>query len=219
VGAAIVKAKEDMQGGERRCILDRESQSRAHLLRLVIGPDGQIVPDVAEKLPGRGAWVSANRAVIDDAVASGTLAKALSRAFKTGIKADQLPDDLGDRVARLMERRVLDRLGQLKRSGVLTIGLDKVRGALAKDPVRPGDVLLTAADGGADGTKRIDQLAAGTAYVSRTLDRDQLSMALGGDNVVHVLARASKGTQLMQEALARYTNMVHDASPSGPELG
>ncbi len=201
----------------RRCVLTRTAAPRADLLRLVIGPDGQVVADVAEKLPGRGAWVSLSHSMLVGAVRDGRLAKGLSRAFKTQVRGDQIaPDFVGD-VTRLLERRVLDRLGQLKRSGELTVGLDKIRTVLSGRPARPGDVILSAADVGQDGAKKIHHLAAGQAAVSQVLTRDQLSQAVGGGNVVHVLARASNGSHLLQEALARYKRMVHEALPDGAE--
>ena len=49
---------------ERRCIVTGDVQPKAGLVRFVVGPDGQIVPDLADKLPGRGIWVTADRGLI-----------------------------------------------------------------------------------------------------------------------------------------------------------
>ncbi|MEC7049093.1 MAG: DUF448 domain-containing protein, partial [Pseudomonadota bacterium] len=42
---------------ERTCILSRKTLPRERLIRFVAGPDGFAVADLAEKLPGRGAWI------------------------------------------------------------------------------------------------------------------------------------------------------------------
>ena len=49
----------ETEGPERRCIATGEVQPKHGLIRFVVGPDGQIVPDLSEKLPGRGIWVAA----------------------------------------------------------------------------------------------------------------------------------------------------------------
>ena len=46
---------------ERMCIVTREVMDEDALIRFVRGPDGQAVPDLQRKLPGRGVWVSLNR--------------------------------------------------------------------------------------------------------------------------------------------------------------
>ena len=60
---------------ERRCIVTGEVQPKAGLIRFVAGPDGQVVPDLAEKLPGRGIWVTADRAAIAKAAAKGLFSR------------------------------------------------------------------------------------------------------------------------------------------------
>ena len=61
---------------ERRCIVTGEVKPAAELIRFVVGPDGVIVPDLLGKLPGRGIWVTANRAALDKAVAKNLFARA-----------------------------------------------------------------------------------------------------------------------------------------------
>ncbi|MFN3592002.1 MAG: YlxR family protein, partial [Thermaurantiacus sp.] len=68
---------------ERRCVLTGAHGPRLQLIRLVAGPDGTVWPDLAGRLPGRGAWVVADGARVAEAVASGRLAKALARAFRS----------------------------------------------------------------------------------------------------------------------------------------
>src|SRR5690606_41469867 len=65
---------------ERRCLITGESDDAAALIRFAIAPDGRVVPDIAARLPGRGYWVRADRAVVDEAVRREVFAKASARA-------------------------------------------------------------------------------------------------------------------------------------------
>ena len=69
---------------ERTCILTRRTAPREELIRLALGPDGQVAPDVRARAPGRGAWIGVGRKALDEANAKGKLKGALARAFKTG---------------------------------------------------------------------------------------------------------------------------------------
>ncbi|MEI6485334.1 MAG: DUF448 domain-containing protein [Sphingomonadales bacterium] len=174
---------------QRRCILSGESAPRTGLIRLALGPDGQVAADWSERLPGRGAWICADRALFDSVAARGRLRGALARAFKGA--SFRLADDLGDRIAAALEQRLLARLGLEKRAGTLILGGDRVREALAKGKVF---AVLHAADARPDGSDRIDGMARAVGeslgedipHRRVPLSRDALSAALGRDNVVHL---------------------------------
>ena len=78
---------------ERTCILTRRKGTKDELIRLALGPDGQVAPDVRARAPGRGAWIGVNRDELDAANAKGKLKAALQRAFKTSDL--DVPADLG----------------------------------------------------------------------------------------------------------------------------
>src|SRR6185369_5794228 len=100
---------------ERSCILTRRTAPREELIRLALGPDGQVAPDIRARAPGRGAWIGVDRAALDEANAKGKLKGALARAFKTGDIA--VPADLGERIATALQQQALDRLGLEARGG------------------------------------------------------------------------------------------------------
>src|SRR3954468_11360891 len=81
----------------RRCIVTREALEKDQLIRFVLGPEDELFPDLNGKLPGRGAWVKAERAVLEQAVKRNAFAKA----FKAPVK---LPSDLSERVGRLLDQ-------------------------------------------------------------------------------------------------------------------
>ncbi len=169
---------------ERRCILTGVHGARAVLIRLAVGPDNQVAADLGAKLPGRGAWIVADRKVLDAAMAKGKLKGALARAFKSN--SLRLPDDLADQIGAGLERRALDRLGLENKSGNLIWGHERVGEAILKGKVR---LLLHASDAKADGMGKLEARRRGaspdTVSIVLPVGREQLSMALGRENVVH----------------------------------
>ena len=111
---------------ERTCILSRRTAPRDELIRLALGPDGRVAPDVRARAPGRGAWIGVDRATLEAAQAKGKLKGALARAFKTNAAGGA--DDLGARIEAALEKAALDRLGLEARAGNLVARLREDRG-------------------------------------------------------------------------------------------
>ena len=164
----------------RRCIVGGEVVPRQRLIRFVIGPDNNLVPDLAETLPGRGLWLRAHRDVLDKALARNLFAKAARRPVTVGA-------DLGDLVEGLLARRCLDLLGLARRAGVVVTGFEKVRAMLAAG--RAG-LLITAAGAAPGGRAKLRALAPDVP-VTEVLETEELAAALGRGHVVHVAVARS----------------------------
>jgi predicted RNA-binding protein YlxR (DUF448 family) len=195
--------KPDAHVPERTCVLTRRKGSRASLIRLALGPNGEVGPDVRARAPGRGAWISVDRAELDAANAKGKLKGALSRAFKA---ADlKIPADLGDRTECALRQAALDRLGLEARGGTLINGADRIEAAARSGKVH---LLIHAADAGEDGRRQLDQaLRAGGAQAPSLIfpeGRSILSMALGRENVVHVALTDPAAASRVSHAIARW---------------
>jgi len=155
------------------------------MIRFVLGPTGEVVPDIARKLPGRGAWVRAASGDVEAAAKKG----AFSRAFKMQAKA---PDDLADRVGEGLRARALSYLSFAAKAGVLVLGFEKVRARLKAGDIA---VLVTASDGGEDGIGKLWAAAEAGAKAAAELrhvacfTREELNLALGRTNVVHAALR------------------------------
>jgi uncharacterized protein len=165
---------------ERLCVATRTVRPVADLIRFVIGPDGEAVPDLKHKLPGRGVWVTATRDVLDEAIRR----KVFSRGFKRDVR---LPADLLDRTERLMEKAALDALAIAGKAGLAATGFVKVEAALAHSQVV---ALLHAAEAAADGVKKLDAALrrrpqGHPVAVIEFLTLAQLDLALGRPNVIH----------------------------------
>lgn len=183
---------EDGAATERRCIVTRESKPVAALLRFVVGPDGAVVPDIAGTLPGRGIWVTADRASVETAVAK----HLFSRAAQRQVTADPR---LADLVEAQLRRRCLELIGLARRGGGAVSGFEKVRAFLAGGSA---GLLLAAADGADDGREKIERLGQGLPVVS-ALSRQELGQAFGRDQVVHAVVASGRIADQLEAAARR----------------
>jgi len=185
---------------ERRDLVSGAVMPEHALIRFVAGPDGVVTPDVARRLPGRGMWVAATRAAVDEAVRKG----GFSRSAKSRLTA---PADLSDQVERLLWRRLLDHLGLARRAGALTYGFEKVEAAIDGGRVA---WLIEASDGAADGRRKLGQAirrrvanAKRPPRVIGVFSADDLSLALGLGNVIHLAFLVGRGADSWTEDVER----------------
>ena len=177
---------------ERRDLATRQVMDESRLIRFVAAPDGSVAPDLGRKLPGRGMWVEATRAAVDEAVKRNLFARAAKAQLKPA-------PDLSDRIEGLLARRCLDQLGLARREGVLVSGFEKAAAA-----IRAGRAawLIEASDGAADGRGKLLALARHqTTRICGTFGVDDLSLALGLENAIHaVLLAGGRADRWGQEA-------------------
>jgi len=170
----------------RRCIVTRQALEKPAMIRFVLDPDGRVVPDLKEKLPGRGLWVTADRETLAQAAAKNAFAKAARQSAK-------VPADLVERVAELAKREVAELIGLARKSGQLRAGFEKVQIALHGGKVR---VLIAAKDGAEDGRRKLARLASSApgnsgVEICAPLNAAELAQALGRDHAVHAAVAES----------------------------
>lgn len=190
----VVEEKES--GPRRRCVATGRVGDKDGMIRFVVSPDGGVVADLEERLPGRGMWVSADAEALALAVRRGAFSKAARRRL-------QVPADLAGQVEKLLERRCLDRIGLARRAGQLIAGYEKVREALKSGRVGrsgPPALLVEAADGSPDQRGKVTALAPRLPVVG-LFAGDALADALGRDVAVHaVAARGGLADGLLRDA-------------------
>ena len=182
MGAALLA--DEMR--ERRCIVTGEVLPDAQLVRFVVDPEGNVIPDIAAKLPGRGLWVKADHASLALAVRK----NAFSRAAGASVSATS---DLGERTERQLVQRMLSDLGLACRSGQVVFGFENV--ARAFGAKAPPQLLLEASDGSSDGRRKILSAARASGVEPAILDcfvSRELSLALGRENVVHAAVKSGR---------------------------
>jgi len=181
--------KDRSEGSERKCIATGETEPKQGLIRFVMGPDGQVVPDVLGKLPGRGVYVSSCRAALSAAVKK----KLFARGFKAQV---QVPENLEQEVERQIVRRLVELLSLARKSGDAVAGYEKVKDWLSKEEAR---VLIQASDGSGRGKSKLS-----TPYKGKfigCLTADELGMAFGRQTVIHAaLASGGLSKRVVDEA-------------------
>ena len=181
--------EKDTEIAERRCLVTGEVQPKAGLIRFVLGPEGMVAPDLAEKLPGRGFWLTADRAIIERAVAKGL--------FSRGAKAPaKPPEGLVDLLEAGLARRVVDLVSLGRKSGRAVAGFEKVKDWLAAGKVK---VLLQASDGSERGKGKL-WTPEGARWFG-CLTASELGLAFGRDHVIHsALSRGGIADKVIRDA-------------------
>jgi len=199
-------------GTERMCIATRTVKPTGELIRFVVAPDGAVVPDLKQKLPGRGVWVTATR----EALALAVRRKAFGAAFRRDVKADA---GLVGLTERLLERAALDALAICGKASLAVAGFAKVEAALARDRVA---ALLHASDAADDGVRKLDAAVQwrdgdNRVPIVRDFSSEQLDLALARPNVVHAALLIGSASDAFLARHARLARFRSGASPQGDE--
>ena len=174
---------------ERRCIATGETQPKRGMIRFVVGPDGGIVPDILEKLPRRGIWVSADHVALKTAIKKGLF----SRAAKAPVTVS---DDLLTQVEQQLARHVIDLVSMSRKSGSAVAGYEKVKAWLTSGRAR---VLMQATDGSARGKTKFWMPEGG--QILDVLSASELGLAFGRESVIHgALAAGGLTFRVVEEA-------------------
>jgi predicted RNA-binding protein YlxR (DUF448 family) len=197
----------------RRCIVTGEVQSESRLMRYVADPDGNVVPDAAAKLPGRGLWVTATREAVGKAVEK----KLFARAAKAQVTATA---DLADRTEKALVTRILGDMGIARRGGSLLLGFDNVLRGL--ESAKPPKVLIEALDGSKDGKRKLYAAAHRlelNCVVVECLTSAELGLALGRENVIHAAVQPGGLAERLTFDAERLAGFRAPASKFPPGLG
>jgi len=181
---------------ERRCIATGESQPKAGLVRFVVGPELQLVPDVLGRLPGRGIYVSADRAAIEKAAKKGLFARAARQSVK-------VPDGLADMVETGLARRVTDLLSMARKAGDAVTGYEKVKDWLTKGKAV---VLIQAADGSERGKSKLHAPSGEGGFIG-CLTAQELGLSFGREHAIHAALAAGGLTRRVVEEAARLAGL------------
>jgi uncharacterized protein len=205
VQAQPIEASEGpISGPTRLCTVTRAELPPEDLIRFVRGPDGQLVPDLEMRLPGRGVWLTCDRKIVEKAIKT--------KAFGRSLKADvAISTDLADRLDAMLLRRATDALALANKAGRITSGFQQVDAALEKGNVA---VLVQGADAAVDGRGKLDRKfkaiqreRGAKAPIIDILTIAQMSLAIGRSSVVHAAllpGGLAKRFQREAERVSRY---------------
>lgn len=208
------RVRDGDHAAERSCVVTRALLPPDELIRFVASPSGEIVPDVARKLPGRGVWVTCSRPAVEKAVSG----KAFARALKRRV---DVPADLVDRVEERLVRRALDALSLATKAGLVVTGAGKVNTWIERGAE---GALIQAIDASPEGLAKV---ARKYRAVCRASDRsparvalltiEQLGLAMGRANVVHAAlsdGKAADNFLVATKRLEQYRAISPDRSAS-----
>ena len=182
--------EKDQDEPERKCLATGETSPKAGLVRFVVGPDGAVVPDIAAKLPGRGMYVSADRAAIERAAKKGLFA----RAARMAVNADA---GLADLVEALLARRVVELGAMARKAGDAVTGYEKVKDWLVSGRAA---ALIQASDGSERGKAKLRPPEGENRLIS-CLNAGEIGLAFGRERAIHAaLAAGGLTTRVVEEA-------------------
>jgi uncharacterized protein len=200
----------DRSATMRMCAVTREVRPIGELIRFVVSPQGEVIPDLKRKLPGRGLWISASRRTVAEAVRRNQFSKGFKRDIRA---AATLPAD----TEALLVRGATEALAMVAKAGQVVSGFSKVEGALREGQAQ---ALIHASDGAADGIRKLDAIVRqkrgnpGESQefpaefpIVNVLTSAELDLALGRANVIHaaLLAGPASKTFLSRcQILVRY---------------
>jgi uncharacterized protein len=200
----------DRSATMRMCAVTRQVRPIGELIRFVVAPSGEVIPDLKRKLPGRGLWVSASRQTVAEAVRR----HQFSKGFKREVRV--LPT-LATDTENLLARSTVEALAMAAKAGQVVSGFGKVEDALRSRQSRTTiGALIHASDGAADGIRKLDALLRQNAGINdesnqfpvvTALTSEQLDLALGRSNVIHaalLAGPASKTFLSRSHILVRY---------------
>ncbi len=192
------------RGPRRRGIARGEVGAKHELMRVVVDPDGGLVPDPAGRLPGRGLWLSPRRDMLEKACARNLFAKAARAAVR-------LPEDLLGRTEGALRRRFLELLGLANRAGQTAAGFQKVRDRLAAGEAA---LLVHAVDAADDGRRKVVGLARARQPdlpIVTLFTAAELGRAVGRDNVVHLLVLPGGLAERLEAEAHRLAGLVGES--------
>jgi uncharacterized protein len=160
-------------GPQRTCIATGDTGAPERMIRFVVGPEGDVVPDLARRLPGRGLWVKVERAAVERAVAKNLFARAARASVKPA-------SDLAERVERLLLERALADLSRARRAGRAVAGFVRVEQMVGQ---RRAGLLVVADEADGDG---LGKLKATGLPIARLGDAAALGGIFGREQAVYV---------------------------------
>ncbi|WP_375627645.1 MULTISPECIES: RNA-binding protein [unclassified Bartonella] len=200
---------------ERTCIVTRKNASAQTLIRFVIGPNNQIVPDLKANLPGRGVWISAHHAVIEKAIKQ----KAFHRNFKTDV---EVAPNLVHIVDTLLLKAALSSLSMARKAGAIVMGATKVDAA-----IRSGKVILVlhAKETTEDGKRKIAQaIHSIQQQTNRTIKTislftsDEMRVAFGSNPVMHAALLDTKAAEGFLKTTCKLISYRDDKHSKSSEM-
>ena len=187
---------------ERTCIGCRKSASQNELVRYVLAPDGTLLVDYRQRLPGRGAYTCPNAGCIAAAVRRGQFARTFRR---------QLPavtaDDLLAALLSQAREHILGLIAVARKAGQVLSGSSLVLDALT-GPEPPALVLVAEDVSEGIGDKVFGKATACGIPVRRCFDKETFGRLLGKEERSVIAVRQHPLADSLHRELIRFTHIA-----------
>ena len=176
---------------QRRCISSGEVCDKSDMIRFIVGPNNEVIPDISEKLPGRGIWVKSNRSFLEKALSKKLFIK--SAKYKVSVR-----HDLINLVEAILLKSVLALISLSRKSGIAVSGYEKVKSTLSDGSAI---ILIQAKDGSNNQKSKLRPPNGSKSYID-CLSSSELGEAFGRNYVVHAsLTSGGLSKRVVHEAL------------------
>jgi predicted RNA-binding protein YlxR (DUF448 family)/ribosomal protein L7Ae-like RNA K-turn-binding protein len=194
--------KKQLDKPQRSCLACRQARDKGTLLRFVLSPQGEVVPDLESKLPGRGAYTCISTHCLQTALKQ----RQFSRAFKREI-ISLVPDEMVVQVAGIMHGRILGYIGLANRAGKVVSG-----GSMVSDAVRsihkPGLVLIAKDVSASIGDKIVSLATVHHIACLNILSKDDFGAILGKAPRSAIAIKAGGFVAQLKNEIERYRNFL-----------
>ena len=171
----IIKQKLYSKNPSRRCISSGKKFNKSDMVRFIVDPNNEILPDISEKLPGRGIWVKTEKNALDQAISKNLFLKAANKKVLVRKNLSSLVEDI-------LVKTVISLISLSRKSGAALNGYEKVKSSLIDGTAK---VLIQAKDGSVNQKRKLRPPSGKENYIN-CLSSKELGEAFGRNYVVHV---------------------------------
>lgn len=186
---------------ERRCIVTGEHGTPETLLRFAVSPEGVLVFDCYQKLPGRGAWVTPNATMLQHAMDN----KLFTKTFKSQVK---LQEGFVDHVEERLKQSAYELLPLCQKSGLLISGYEKVKETFAQEAVA---ALIMASDASENAREKLFTIRKDYPLIE-AFTREELGVAVGREQAVQIALLESALSQKFIQKMQCFTGFRDEAA-------
>lgn len=180
--------------GTKTCFVTKAVHPRDEMLRFVVSPDKTVYFDVAEKLPGRGMWLSTDRRLLAQAMTKRLFYKAAHGSVK-------IPDDLIETVEKQLHQRCLTLLALCRKAGLMAVGFEAVKKEVATGSAVAAFEALDASSREQTKLYRTTD----TFPVFALFNREELGQITGQEAATHVLLKHGRLSEEAASAAYKLT--------------
>ena len=159
----------------KKIFLNSSGINKDDFIKICLSPDNKLIPDLCDKLPGKSAWLPADKALIVDILRK----EDLKTYFGISTIISQ---DLVSLIELILRKKILSSISMAKKSGVLVLGLDTIKTQL----VQNRHCLIIVAMGARSLAKKSFFASENVSIFESLLEQKDLERSTGKFNVKYV---------------------------------